>query len=111
MSFVPLVSRAGLFARALLILALVIIIATMVVGAIQYPLTTKNDLTYAGQSVFLAVPTAIIHGFMNLIMGFVQYLYTQITNLITKPLQSAGSSISGGLNSAGSTISGWFGSL
>lgn len=103
MPFIPTVSRGGLFARFILIFILVFILIIMFLGVVQNPLQVKGLLTASGQS-FLSVPTSIIHGIVSLFTDLFQWMYTSITNLVVKPLQGVGNSISNFGNSVGNGI-------
>ena len=103
MPFVKSVSSISIALKFIGFIILFMILAVIVLSAIHYPLDVKNLLT-GSFNAWLSVPIALVHGFMSLVVDFVDSIVTLIQNTIVKPLQGVGSSISSGLSSVGSTI-------
>ena len=103
MPFVKSVSSISLALKFIGFIILFMILAVIALSIIHYPLDVKNLLT-GSVNAWLSVPIALVHGFMSLVVDFVDSIVTLIQNTIVKPLQGVGSSLSSGLSSVGSTI-------
>ena len=103
MPFVRSVSSISIALKFIGFIVLFMILAVIALSIIHYPLDVKNLLT-GSVNAWLSVPIALVHGFMSLVVDFVDSIVTLIQNTIVKPLQGVGSSISSGLSSVGSTI-------
>ena len=104
MPFVPSESKYGLMGEFILFTVLLFFFMTVIMGIAQYPLTVKGLLLNVGQSYF-SVPIAIVHGYMSIFTDFMNYIYTQIRDIIITPLQNTASGIQSTLNQAGSGLS------
>ena len=103
MPFVRSVSSISIALKFIGFIVLFMILAVIALSIIHYPLDVKNLLT-GSVNAWLSVPIALVHGFMSLVVDFVDSIVTLIQNTIVKPLQGVGSSLSSGLSSVGSTI-------
>ncbi len=89
---------------------MVFVLVIMALGAFQFPLVVKGAITNTSQS-FLNIPVSFIHGIASQFTDLISWIYTQITNLVVKPLQGVGSSIGNTLNGIGNGIKSGLGSL
>ena len=103
MPFVKSASEISIALKFIGFIILFMILAVIVLSAIHYPLDVKNLLT-GSFNAWLSVPIALVHGFMSLVVDFVDAIVTLIQNTIVKPLQSLGSTITSGAGGIGSTI-------